>query len=452
VRRAALVGLLALTPGCLLSFPDPDEGAYACALDTDCAAGFVCQQAVCARPGGADAGSADAGQVDAGPPDAGQVDAGPGRDAGPEPDAGPGDTGVDAGPADAGCAGTYCDGICVDLQAEPDHCGRCNHACLGGGCAFGACQPYPIHAAVGAAPAQVVFDPSDDTVVWTDRRATGAVLARKADRSQATLTVAANQSYPEALAVDGLGIYWASLQELSGPRTGDVRWAAKPLDGTAQAASPASARNPRSVVAAAGFVYWSSDSPLHLRAYQLGSNPRVDLDYVPGVGSSFMRRLAADATHLYWADAGANVFRHPLSLPAGAPERVSDAVGGEASDLVVAGGVLYWAEDPSALQGMGRIFKATAGTGQLDVLVDHVDPGQLEHAAVGLEVADGFVYYVTAGPGGRGGSVFRAALADGTPERLASGGGATAALRDVAVGAGRVFWCEDDTVWGLALP
>ena len=109
--------------------------------------------------GSTDAGD-DAGRLDAGPPDAGRLDAGPldagGLDAGPRdagsdsglPDAGPADSGpqdaggdgwtndartlIDAGPCGLGCSSGFecCSTGCVDVTADPQHCGACENACV----------------------------------------------------------------------------------------------------------------------------------------------------------------------------------------------------------------------------------------------------------------------------------------------------------------------------------
>jgi hypothetical protein len=81
-----------------------------------------------ARDGGLDAAPAEAGAPDASRDDAAVSDAG--LDAAPE------DAGLDARSDDApafpdACPPltSLCDGVCVDLEADPDHCGRCDHPC-----------------------------------------------------------------------------------------------------------------------------------------------------------------------------------------------------------------------------------------------------------------------------------------------------------------------------------
>lgn len=56
---------------------------------------------------------------------------------------------MDGGASDASqvrCEGgeSACADACVDVSSDPDHCGRCDHACLGGACAAGVCQPVTL--------------------------------------------------------------------------------------------------------------------------------------------------------------------------------------------------------------------------------------------------------------------------------------------------------------------
>lgn len=85
-----------------------------------------------ADAGGHDAGS-DGGPRDAGDRDAGETDAGS-RDAG---------SGSDAGSCDEPLL--RCDGACVDIRADIDHCGACSRACFDDehgrlGCVVGECR------------------------------------------------------------------------------------------------------------------------------------------------------------------------------------------------------------------------------------------------------------------------------------------------------------------------
>jgi hypothetical protein len=65
-------------------------------------------------------------------------------------------------PADAAPA-TPCDPAKVD--ADPQHCGACNHPCLGGACAAGKCQPFEIGRSIGDYVVDVAVDAQ--RVLWT---------------------------------------------------------------------------------------------------------------------------------------------------------------------------------------------------------------------------------------------------------------------------------------------
>ena len=128
MNRAVLLAL-ALAAGC------------SSLVDNYCARGYLREDGTCAlRP-----------EVDGGPiavaPDAripfGNFD----PDPPPPPDAPSGDAAPDVLVVDAPplCSAplTSCDGTCVDLDTDPDHCGSCTHACASGICSAGHCQGEP---------------------------------------------------------------------------------------------------------------------------------------------------------------------------------------------------------------------------------------------------------------------------------------------------------------------
>ena len=106
------------------------------ACGVTCGDGKVCIGGTCLTPGGGDAGAAshEAGT---------RPDAGPGSDAALQGDASVGlDGGVegDAGGLRACPAASLCAGACVDLRADPAHCGACTTACATGQiCTGGTC-------------------------------------------------------------------------------------------------------------------------------------------------------------------------------------------------------------------------------------------------------------------------------------------------------------------------
>lgn len=128
--RRSLVALGLLLGGCGLVLdlgpPDPDVVRYARAPDGSMDAGM-------------DAATEDAAVPDAEPEDARRPD---GRR---RPDARRLDTGTGDAAPDAGCGGSCgveqvcCDGTCVDVFGDPEHCGFCGHVCTSGICLEGRC-------------------------------------------------------------------------------------------------------------------------------------------------------------------------------------------------------------------------------------------------------------------------------------------------------------------------
>ena len=74
---------------------------------------------------------------------------------------------TDGPPLEGGDAGP----CAADLSTSAEHCGRCNHSCLGGTCAAGKCQPVTL--ATRSSPYDIALDATD--VYWTDKGG-GALL------------------------------------------------------------------------------------------------------------------------------------------------------------------------------------------------------------------------------------------------------------------------------------
>src|SRR5688500_9798242 len=65
-----------------------------------------------------------------------------------------------------GCAAPSmtCGGECTRIDIDPSHCGRCDHACGGGACLAGRCEPVTIAAALDS---PVYLAPTETTLYWT---------------------------------------------------------------------------------------------------------------------------------------------------------------------------------------------------------------------------------------------------------------------------------------------
>lgn len=63
---------------------------------------------------------------------------------------------------------TDCGGLCVDLQTSPTDCGVCGHACGGGDCAAGVCQPWAMADAGDALNAPVALAVNGSKLLWSE--------------------------------------------------------------------------------------------------------------------------------------------------------------------------------------------------------------------------------------------------------------------------------------------
>ncbi len=122
---------------------------------------------------------------------------GEGQDAAVETGAGEGgnptDGGMDSGP-------------CMkNLSADPKHCGRCDHDCLGGTCTAGKCDPVVLASGLHG-PSGIAVGAKD---VYVTTYLGNAVLAVAKDAS-GTQVLVANEVKARGVAVVGTTLYWAN--------------------------------------------------------------------------------------------------------------------------------------------------------------------------------------------------------------------------------------------------
>lgn len=213
------------------------------------------------------------------------------------------------------------DGACGDVSANPLHCGRCGHSCLGGECKDSRCVPTLLAGSLGlvssvAINATHVYFASFDDVVGRVPKVGGAVEPLAAKPSV---------NLPKRVAVTSTHFYWASSDLSNG----------------------AVVRCPISGCAGSPQVLSQPDEPTG---------------------------LAVDATHVYWADHnGTTIARKPLS--GGAIEPIANTAALPVS-VAVAGPHAFWVEDFTGEvyrnQGPdgGSLYIGTNGTSGRDIAVD----------------------------------------------------------------------------------
>jgi hypothetical protein len=119
-------------------------GCFDSLVDNPCASGYSLVNGAClASPG---SGDDDIMGFDAGTDGGGDDDGGGGGDGGGGDDGGGTDGGTgDGGTGDGGgevceLPMLECEGECIDVSADPDNCGACNHVCASGICSNGHCE------------------------------------------------------------------------------------------------------------------------------------------------------------------------------------------------------------------------------------------------------------------------------------------------------------------------
>jgi hypothetical protein len=127
---------------------------------------------------------------------------------------GSGGAGGDGGGGSGGCSATTADcdaqpGCETDLQTSPDHCGSCDHGCLGGECAGGDCQPVVLATSAGA-PRHLTVD--DTHLYWATSGPTGQIWQVPLDGLGSATQLAGAQPMPGSIVYDGASqsLYWTT--------------------------------------------------------------------------------------------------------------------------------------------------------------------------------------------------------------------------------------------------
>jgi hypothetical protein len=154
-----------------------------------------------------------------------------------------------------------------------------------------------------------------------------------------------------AIAVDGTSVYWHS------PAHGDIRKAN--LDGSNEvslAPSPFVSGN-EAIAVNGSSVYWGTDYALFMAPTDGSAAGSSAVSLVVRRGNT--DAIAFDATHVYWTDDGAGVYRANLD----GSNATLIATGQQGRDFVIDGSVIYWAQ--YAYNGPAQILRVgTDGTGQ----------------------------------------------------------------------------------------
>jgi hypothetical protein len=115
-----------------------------------------------------------------------------------------------SGPPDDCQGGDICSGSCVDTTSDAQHCGRCDHACLGGACDGSKCAPVELYAWSGVRAPLV---PDGDLLYFGMNAGGGAILRGPKLPAKDELAEALGgwNGYTLALARDAQSLYWTDL-------------------------------------------------------------------------------------------------------------------------------------------------------------------------------------------------------------------------------------------------
>jgi hypothetical protein len=304
------------------------------------------------------------------------------------------------------------------LFSDPKNCGGCGRDCAGGGCTNGQCQPITL--ATGQSyPQTIVLDQS--TVYW------GSLYSYTVDKipkDGGTSTILTqNEVYPSGIALDATYLYW--VDRGYGSADGLVR--KLPLAGGAPSTlvSGLSSRPTAIVVAGSEIFYATTGSGSGLD----GTVVRVPVTNVPDAGAGSVvataqsgpTSMAADATAVYWTNAGTNVapdaggpngtvMKCLLPACAGGPQAVA-AGQNHPRGIAVDADSIYWTNYGTG-QNDGAVLKcAKSSAGALDgggAPVTTLATGLLYPDAVTVDAK--YAYFTT-----HTGLIEKVALQGGTP-------------------------------------
>lgn len=302
------------------------------------------------------------------------------------------DTGLEteADAQDSGCTGgfTDCDGDpsngCEDVETDPDHCGACNHGCMGGTCIAGACQPFLLANGLQKASAFV----KDPAFVFGISALGGRLWKVPIAGCAAPSTCPEFLTEPggeyRGIAMDADAVYVSNQNRIE----------RIPKDGGAGCLLATTQGKPQSVAVDDTYVYWAArlgGDGIWRKSKACGSaEPPVQLAST-SVQPYLMTR---DASGFYWSDLPpTGVYWTSLD---GAQTTAVWSGALSSGDYVFApatdGDWVYWREGFSnPTQGTGRVVRAPKSmSGATEILED------TQNAPRGVAVDDTHVYWTTA--------------------------------------------------------
>jgi hypothetical protein len=319
------------------------------------------------------------------------------------------------GGAGTSCPSTEleCSGVCVNIADNAENCGACGHACLGGTCSAGKCQPLTLASGRGRL---FMVQVNGDFVYYGGD---GADVRRVKKDGSADIVLAASASGSPS--EDKEWVYTWTLTPSAVLWGNDwVHTAVRGCDlpdcaGGAKSYVTSSANlHGMAYAASNGTLYFDEGSTVRAKVWPSGAVSDFAL------GQDYIGDMAADASFLYWSSC---VVQQPvvceLRKKAFAGGSITPLVTSRPTgpfDLEVSGSKLYWSETGP------QVYSTTLPTGTgsaAPTVFASSSSGNARHIAVNNR----YVYWTLAGPN----TVERCPLAGcaaGTPEVVASTDGA----------------------------
>lgn len=264
-----------------------------------------------------------------------------------------GSSGTDDASADAPCGAglATCGGgpSCgTKLTEDPLHCGACGHACMGGDCLGGQCQPqllasgFPLPANYGqglASDNENLYFATQSRVYKVSKTPTADAGGAAVMLHEATLAI----NYPRYVTVENGAVWWTS--DGAGASTGKV-WKMLRDGAPGDATSPVTAQNhPAGIGVDGTFVFWTTDGTAAqdqgiIRRAPAGGGSTTDVI----TGQISPRHLLVSSGRLYW-DLGIsnnNVLYTATKTPGSTPSTVLDLADDHVAAFALTSTKLYW--------------------------------------------------------------------------------------------------------------
>jgi hypothetical protein len=320
---------------------------------------------------------------------------------------GSGQAGVSGASGQAGAAGA-----CGDTSTDAKNCGRCGHDCGKGACTGGVCEAFVVMPALNGPTGLAV---NGEHVFVADNANFEILRASKVDGSGLKKIASSqpNVYFPQGVAIDPEYVYWAN----SASPGGSIKRC--PLDGCGAMAALELAYpldEPTNLVLDGPTLYWAEHTGGVVRkADKLDGANQVTL--VPLSSGESPRRIALDATHVFYTDDSTNsAGLHRIAKAGGDPAYLSND---RSTSVAVAGEDVFFSGGELGAGILYRLKKADLG-----------QPGaaptpfvtSLITAPIDAVADDRFIYLALMGyPDEKNGAILACPLNGDTPIALATG-------------------------------